>query len=282
MRKSFAVSAYSVRKLVSNPRVWAVLIMTWLFIANIADPVKALALDYGLKVSPAGLFAFMLADPEVSLLMGIGILLMLFDAPFTDEMQLILMTRSGKCRWAMGQVIYITETVLLYLLISLLILTIALSGCIETGNTWGGGLDSMIEDGMYEVYDSMLDYDYWVYRVFTPFHACASGMLLHFLGYVFLGLLLFDINLLSGGRYGFFFASIPLIFDTWIVEYLPEEWYRFSPASLMRITALDYGDEMGRPSRLYAAIALAILSVMFVALAAALSKRSEPGKVVMK
>jgi len=57
-------------------------------------------------------------------------------------------------------------------------------------------------------------------------------------------------------------------FDLMVQEYFSESTYYFSPLTLCRLSGLDYGDQMGRPSVIAAFLvltaAIALLGMLFV------------------
>ncbi|MBR2571161.1 MAG: hypothetical protein IKE30_03400 [Clostridia bacterium] len=282
MRSVWACARHSLLRVGSTPRVWAVLILTWLYLANLADPVKALLADMNLRASVPGFAGLLLADSQVTLLLGAGFLLILFDAPFADEMHLLLIVRAGRRRWAAGQLMYIAAAAAVYLVFALLVLALAFGPAGQYSEDWSEGIRQFTEEGAWEEYDTMIDYDPWILRAYTPWTACLLGALLHVLGYAALGCLLFCVNLAFPGRAGFFAGCLPLLFDAWIVEYLPEAWYWFSPVSLTRLTALDYGDAMDRPTLAWAFAALLALCAALGTLSLFIARVREPQEVTPK
>ena len=124
---------------------------------------------------------------------------------------------------------------------------------------WSGGLDELVHYGAYEYYNTMLDYDPWLMEAYSPWGGLALTGGLHLLAYTALGLILFAFNCLTRSRLGFLPCTGLLLWDAVMEEYFMENVYYFSPVTLCRLTALDYGDEMGRPPAWYAAVVLAVL-----------------------
>lgn len=268
---------HDLRRLISTPRAWAVLILSVLILENQFAPVRALLSQEGLRVSFPGMLLYLFNDPAVTLLTALMLLMLLFDVPMTDETQRYIITRTGRGAWAKGHVCYILLATALYvLLLALIVLCLALPWADFSG-AWGTGLEAFVLGGMYEVYDSMLNYDPWLMRAYTPLTGALVTMSLHYLGFAMMALTMCAVNLGFRTRMGFLAAAIPAILDSVADEYFSAEALWYLPLSLSRPSALDYGDQMGRPPLWYAWLALTALVIVLMLLVVRLCRRRELG-----
>lgn len=260
-KRAWHCCLHSLRTLTSSPRLWALLILGLLCFDRYLAPITALAADEGLRIGWAGLTVYLLNDSWLSVMVTLGLLMLLFDVPRTDAAQKYLLLRSGRKAWAWGQLLYIMVTTALYMLALGLILLAWIAPWLD----WSGGWSPVIErfaNGADQIYDSMIGYDPWLLRAYSPFGALILEALLHYICFVMLGFTMCLFNGTLGNRAGFLLAAIPAMFDTVISEYFSEAAYYLSPLTLTRLSCLDYGDGMLRPTVGYAFIVLTLLTVL--------------------
>lgn len=266
---------YNLRRLISTPRTWAILIFLSLFLENQFAPVRDLLIDEGRTISYPGFLVFLFSDPFVTTVLGMMALMLVFDAPVTDEMEWLIIFRTGRAYWARAQVLYILKVVAVYLIAVCALMLLFMSPYLHFGGGWSDGLEAFVVDGSYEVYDSMLNYDPWILRTYSPQSGAFHALALHFLGYAFLALLMLAVNARFNTRRGFLFAAIPVVMDMVADEFFATGALYLSPLTLTRLTVLDYGDGMGRPGLLYAYLALGILTVALCLIGARLLTKRE-------
>lgn len=261
-KRAWACCRHSLRMLTSSPRLWALLILGLLCFDRYLAPITALATAEGLRIGWAGLTVFLLNDSWVSAMATLGLLMLLFDVPRTDDAQKYLLLRAGRSAWARGQLYYILCVTAIYMLALGLILLTWIAPWLD----WSSGWSSVIErfvNGADQVYDSMIGYDPWLLRAYSPVGALALEVLLHYVCFAMLGFVMCLFNGTLGSRAGFLIAAAPAMIDTVIAEYFSEAAYYFSPVTLTRLSCLDYGDGMMRPSAGYALIVLTLLAALF-------------------
>lgn len=275
IKRAWSCCRHDLRRLTGTPRAWAVLILTILFVENQFTPIRQMLVAEGLTLSFPGMALYMLCDAQVTLMLGLGLIMLLFDAPFLDETQRYVIARSGRGSWGLGQVLYVGLSTFMYLMIFLLCLMALQAPWTDWSGGWSGALDELVNYGAYEYYNTMLDYDSWLMQVYTPWGGLALTLLLHLLAFSFLGLLMYAINCLGRQRLGFLPCVGLLLWDALMEEFFMAETHYFSPVTLSRLTALDYGDQMGRPPLWYALAALALLAGLTGAICVRLSCRKE-------
>lgn len=275
VRRAWSCCRHDLRRLLSTPRAWAVLILTLLFVENQFSPIRQMLVAESLTLSFPGMALYMLCDAQVTLMLGLGLVMLLFDAPFLDETQRYVIARAGRGSWGLGQTLYVGAAALAYLLFFLLCLLALQAPWTDWSGGWSGGLDELVNYGAYEYYNTMLDYDSWLMQAYTPVGGLLLSGLLHFLILAALGLTMFAVNCLGRHRLGFLPCLGLLLWDALIEEFFMAPVYYFSPVTLCRLTALDYGDGMGRPPVWYALVVLALLAAALGALCVTLSRRKE-------
>ena len=258
-------------RLIGSARFWAVLIVTALYLDRVISPIRELALARGLTLTFQGFAVYLLNDSTATALMMAACLALLFDLPCTDELQRYLMLRTGRRRWAGGQLLYIACAVTAYLLCALAISALMLLPCLKWGAGWGG-MREIVEEIGYDGFGDtvgMLYYDVWLPRSYeSPAAALAAELLAHIPAFTLVASIVMCLNLYLSRRLGYIGAAIPIGLDIMLQEYFGVGVSYVSPLTLCRLSGLDYGDDMGRPPLWYAAVfliaALALASAVFI------------------
>ncbi len=272
--RSLTCCLHNLRRLMSTPRAWVALIVCVLFFRNEFMPIRLLLQDERMTISWAGLLMYLFNDPAVTMITAMMLLMLVFEAPMVDETQRYIISRTGRASWARGQIGYLLAATFLFMLFQMLVvLMLVLPWADWTG--WGTGLKALVEDGMYEVYDTMLNYDVWLMRAFTPFSGALLSMTLHYLAYACLALLLCAVNALARNRLGFLVAAAPVMLDYVADEYFSGNILYALPVTLSRLSQLDYGDEMGRPPVWYAYAFLGLLLTILLVVCYRLLRKRE-------
>ena len=272
--RTLACAAHNLRRLTASPRNWALLILAVLCFDRYIAPIRALMVDEGITIGWPALMVFLLNDSWLTVLAGLGLLVLLFDLPMADEAQKYLLIRSGRGAWARGQIVYILLATAIYMLVLGVLVLLWILPWIDW--TWGWS-DTIMRfvDGAYEVYDSMLDYDPWLISSYSVLSAFGIQVALHFICFATLAVVMAFFNSLVGNRAGFLFAMGPLMADTVMTEFFGVHVWYFSPVTLTRLSCLDYGDGMMRPSVGYAFVFLTAWLVLFILSFLRLHRRKE-------
>lgn len=273
-RRAWACCRHSLLTLTSSPRLWALLILCILCFDRYLAPITDMMTAEGLTIGWAGIAVYLLNDGWVSAMVTLGLLLLLFDVPRRDEAQKYLLMRAGRKAWARGQLCYVLCVTAVYLLALGVILMAWLLPWLDWSRGWSETVLRFV-NGADEVYDSMLSYDPWLVRAYSPVGAILIEGLLHYICYAMLGFVMCLVNGAIGSRAGFLIASVPAMLDVVITGYFSEAAYYFSPLTLTRLSCLDYGDEMLRPTVGYAFIVLTLLALAFGALFVRIYARKE-------
>lgn len=258
-KRWFPVFRGCIRQMLGSARFWVVLIVTALYIDNQMEPIHLMLKTEGLTISIPGLLSYLINDGSVTSFIALACMALLLDAPCADELQRYLMLRTGRKEWAKGQAVYCAGVAAVYMLGFTLIAALYALPYLDASLGWSSGIGFMTEGG-FMIYDSLLEYDPWLIRAYSAVGAWLLQWALHILMLALLGLVLMNVNLYIDRRAGFAVVAVPVGLDLLVQEYFSESTYYFSPLTLCRLSGLDYGDKMGRPS-VIAAFAVLIAGI---------------------
>ena len=273
--KMLACLRYNLKKLLSSPVTYLVIVLTVLFVDREILPVRNYLRDSGELVSWPGLLTYLLDYAPLTLLLGLAMIALLSHLPMTDEAQVYIMARSGRKSWARAQVALIFVVAVAYMVLVALTVLWWISPYVDWSGGWSDGILAFVEGGAYETYDSLLSYDPWVMRTYAPWAAALMELALHALAYGFVALLVYVGNVLFGRRGGVLLGVLPLAADALMASFYAGLPNYFSPVTLSRATMLDYGDGAGYPPVWYAFVALMALCALFAYLSVRLSMKKE-------
>ena len=273
--KMLACLRYNLKKLLSSPVTYLVIVLTVLFVDREILPVRNYLRDSGELVSWPGLLTYLLDYAPLTLLLGLAMIALLSHLPMTDEAQVYIMARSGRKSWARAQVGMVFVVAVAYMVLVALTVLLWISPYVDWSGGWSDGILAFVEGGAYETYDSLLSYDPWVMRTYAPWAAALMELALHALAYGFVALLVYVGNVLFGRRGGVLLGVLPLAADALMASFYAGLPNYFSPVTLSRATMLDYGDGAGYPPVWYAFVALMALCALFAYLSVRLSMKKE-------
>lgn len=263
MRKSSAVTRGNFRRLFSTASFWVILALSVLYMEYIFEPIRLYLQDSGSKIGLLDLMTYFMNDSTVSGFMVLCCMGLLFNAPSADDLQRYLLLRCGRKAWAWGQIRYCFRVCLFYMVFLVICVAAWSSPWLEWTGRWSHGILAFVDEFVYETYDSFLNFDVWIPRVYTPLSAFGIQFVLHVMVCFALGMLMANVNMIIDRRFGFAVVAVPIAFDLLLEEYFAQSVKYFSPLSLCRISGLDYGDEMGRPTIVFAIVALTVAGILF-------------------
>lgn len=241
--------------------------MLFALTAIYVDDMRLVTKETGTEM-PIWIFPFMYSQFHTKLIFTLPVVLLFCSAPFIDRNQTFVFIRTGRVKWLFGQVLYIviaSAVYYLFILVVSILLTVFSGGfSLDWGKTlpmlatsqnlgWGGALT--------------VDASYMVIAFFTPLQAVWFTFLLSWLGAVFIGLMIFALNLISGTRYiGVLVSSFFVVLSSMVAK--ESGWdglLRFSPMSWITLDKIDVGGLTKNPSFTYC---VCVFAVLIVALAA--------------
>lgn len=222
-------------------RIWIVLLFVPLVLHPALRPVWDMARAEGLPISPMGM-VFVFNDmygSALSMLFGIGAVVLFSDAPFYDTAQQQCLLRTGKRVWISAQFLYVgllsIGYVLYWIAWVLLMLATQLDWTLEWGTLW----KTLAYTNAHDVYGMVLDCPVALIRQYTPMRSLLLSVGLRFSLCILLGCLTFAAGLLTRTNAGVY-ASLVLMMQDYLTmngKGLPYIW--FAPASMSRLVMLD-------------------------------------------
>lgn len=95
LRKAALLAAHNFQKWPVNPRVYVVFLLELAYVHWMVSPVGDFCAQGGYTVGP-WVFPFLLAEPYSRLMVMLGLILLLCDAPFIESDHPALLLRSGR------------------------------------------------------------------------------------------------------------------------------------------------------------------------------------------
>ena len=102
--KALACLRYNLKKLLSSPVTYLVIVLTVLFVDREIMPIRNYLRDSGDLVSWPGLLNTRSSVAPLTLLMGLAVIALLSRLPMTDEAQVYINGAQRRRSWALAQV----------------------------------------------------------------------------------------------------------------------------------------------------------------------------------
>ncbi len=199
MYKIWAICRHQFRAWWGNPRVIAacvVCIGAALF--HTVDMAHyAASLDEGVQFLEP--YIYSRSERAMATLSFMGLILLLADAPFTEQSATYALTRVGRRSWVGGKLLYILLACVAYEAIALAVSGLWVASQGFAGNVWSFPFYQISFYGT----PKLLFENSAVLQTFSPFGAAALSLLLTVLYHFTVGLLLFRLNLTGSRVIGF-------------------------------------------------------------------------------
>lgn len=253
-----------------NIRVILVFLLIAIFMFSSVQGVKKLAIDQNMAVTP-WVFPFLFKISYNQVLFFLPLIFLFCDAPFFDEQFPYICMRAKRPVWAKGQVLYIFLASLLFTaalyFFSILFLIPNLSFSLE----WGKiirmlSMGSISSQEFISTYGMGIGVSASILSNYMPLQATAISLLLTWLDCVFLGLLMFLVNLRFPRGLGAIIASIFVCFTFFVSQFSngfsSQYIYYFSPVSWSNLENIKIRETEIRPTFTYAVCVLFALIVI--------------------
>lgn len=264
IRKTFLLAGNNFRKWSINPRIYMILLLLIGYLNMMLSPVRDFCKTVEHPITP-WVFPFLMAQPYSLLMILLGFILLLCDAPFIESEQPYIITRSGRILWTGGQIVYIVLTSALYFLTVVFLTIILLSPYTSLEGGWGKVINTFSQ-GNAARYGVVIPFDYTIVKTLSPAQAMLMEFFVCWLLGIVLGILMFCINLVISRSAGAIIAAgiaiLPLFVrkTNWRLHYV-------SPASWVSLSVLDIGEMTSFPSVSYAISGFLLLTAILTMLA---------------
>ena len=149
------------------------------------------------------IFPFLFAFRYMRIVFMIPVVFIFCDAPFVDTNQTYVMLRTKRNIWSMGQILYIIVSSFLYTLFHLLLTIIFNIQYMQWGTTWGDVLGNARTSGIMvnlNIRYTTVGISASIIRYFTPAQAMFFSFILMWLSFIFIGMLIYAINILTKSK----------------------------------------------------------------------------------
>lgn len=259
--KSFKTSLYicniNYKKWFTNYKIWIAAMLLVIFTQTYTKDFYSFAKQLDVKIAP-WLLPFITNQKYLKILFYLPLLLIFCDAPFIDNNQPYVIVRSKRFYWNLGQLFYIFSAVVIYFIFLLLLTVILNAPVIEYNMGWGKALSTISHTSAANSMKLNIGVSSSVLRYFSPLQAMWFTMLLLCLCGVFLGMLIYVINSMTGNKtIGIFVASFFLILDSVVISDSRLWW--FSPVTWSAVDKIAVGGNSPFPSFTYVLVMYIVL-----------------------
>lgn len=250
------------RKWIVDIKVYTIFSLIFVFSAWNFSGIREYASIVGVGVSP-WIFPHILITPIAMPIYGCFTLLLFCDAPFIDRHMPFVIIRTGRISWVLGQLLYIVTTSIIYTVFNYLISILSFFPYFDFTHDWGKLIRTLAVNPT-SAYEKGIDLTVWIDNsIITSFSAIKATLIslgLFFLVALFMGILIFCLNLITGKMTGVIVGGI-LVFLSYFTIYVGRitaglKVYYFSPLNWSSLRYIDWYASGDSPSLLFAVIFL--------------------------
>lgn len=261
-----------------NYKIYLVLLLLLIFVLDNYTSLFEFARQAGYRVSPY-LFPFCFTHPFMRIVIFSSVIFLFSDAPFISDLQLLFLSRTGKGKWYLAQMLYLGICCFLLTAFLALMPVIKNITMIAFVKDWGKVVETLA-DGHYDIihpvsYDMVSRYSAWQVMGYT---VCVSILLM-----LFLGMILYLCNIAFNNRSIGILISAAFVLLDWFVYLTGNNrllW--ISPVSWIQISNMAYARERGVPSAVFSVICLIVSDVVLLLSAYFVSQRKDVVEVTNK
>lgn len=266
------------RKWPKSMRIWLVFILFAIFVStNFIESIRLFCQQYNVGCA-AWLLPLAMAKLNHSLWIMLLPILLFCDAPFLDEQQPFLIIRTGRLRWAVGQILYIFFASAVFYFICMGITVLLMIPYVEFTPEWGKVIHTLTQSFV----AASVDMDVIPATIVENYTAIQAALLCGgatWIAVSFLGLLMFLCNLWSRREIGIIiascFAGLSYFIELMGIPY--RYWYAaryISPVSWINLANIGDGT-ISSPSWEYVFFAgFILLLVLVIAILLFIRKKS--------
>ncbi len=248
IRRAFFIAGGNFKKWAVNPRMYVVFLLAAGYTAMMLRCISDFCKSSGYKITP-WVFPFFIAQPYSLLMILLGLILLFCDAPFMESEQPYIILRVGRKTWTAGQIIYIAAASAIYFLVVAILTILVLLPHLSLESSWGRVINSFSQNGASR-YGVVIPFDYAITSTFTPIQAMLLEYLLCWLAGVFLGLLLFVLNLAISRSAGVIATAAFAVFPLFVRR--SDYWLHYiSPCSWTSLSVVNFSGASSFPSPFY-------------------------------
>ena len=251
IKTAFSICAQNFRKWATDYRMWVVgaiiVIMTFVYAHKMLLNAEAMGSDMTIWIFP-----FLYCRYYDLIMFVIPLVLMFCNAPFLDKNQTFVMMRASSVTWFIGQILYIIIASAAYFLFIFLLSVLMTVFTATPSLNWGNTIYTLAYRGFYDENVPLIDIPRYIIDFFTPLQACWFTFLMSWLAGIFLGLIVFSLNLITETRnVGTIIAMAFVIWGAWVGYSGMIRHIKFSPITWITVDKIDVGGMTLMPSLSY-------------------------------
>lgn len=237
IKKICAVWKYQTLLQVCNNKAFLVLLVLFFYIIGYAEPIVEFASAVNMNINPY-LFPLLMNDWVFPIIIALGFLILICDAPFIKRGYLFLIARTGKVCWIVGEFLFLFTYAVLYTLAIYVLTIISTIPRIGFENQWGKVIMTLIRTDA-SIQFNTIELNQTVAENYSAIEALVKTCILCVLMFWLIGMIVFSLNyimknyigVITGAIIVFLDLAIYNLFDTYALR-------RFSPISLMKLSIL--------------------------------------------
>ena len=246
--RSVRVSSYHLKKIFSSSQIPVAVLMVAVFIVQNMEAVREFCAAVDINATPFA-FPHLANDFICQLIIMAGAIALFCNAPFEDDEYIYFVSRSGRTAWTLGQVFYVLQLSLIYVLFLIIVSIVPLAGHLRFADEWGKIWGTLAKTDAGMQFGLIFSVTEHLVSHYEPLSALVISFLLEWACVSWLGLVIYMLNKLTSSAAGTVTAAIFVLLDVCIYN----DWglwaYRFSPVSLAKINTyagynLKYGINM--------------------------------------
>ncbi|MCH5207812.1 MAG: hypothetical protein J1F04_02910 [Oscillospiraceae bacterium] len=266
VKSVISICAQNFRKWATDYRMWTIaallIIMTIIYADNVHKNAAALNSDVSLWIFP-----FLYSSRYMKLVYTLPVVLMFCDAPFVDKNQTFVMMRTTRMKWLCGQILYIIAASAVYYLFIFLLSVLSTVFIADFSSDWGRTFYTLANGGVVMPAEvPRIEISLIVVEYFTPPQACFFTFLLSWFAGIFLGMVIFFLNLVTQNRYIGIVSSFAFVVWAFAVKetFGMGRFRKFSPISWNTLDRVDVGGLTTNPSFTYCVSVLSALIIFLI------------------
>lgn len=264
-RKSWKVTCFQLKQNVSSARVLLLFVLMSIFVFATIRPVNDFARAYKIGITPWA-FPLITNDYICQLVIMAGAVLLFCNAPFESDIYTYILPRSGNTSWALGNCLYVIFMSFFYVLLIAVISFVAILPNLEFGMKWGKAWNSLSSGGFRSQFQIALQVKSYITGAYQPLKAFALSFLLEWACCVFLGLVSYWLNQLTGTLIGSIVATAFVLLDITVANEWSPWFYHISPVTMAQLSALASAKSLYGLTLSYAVKFFTITILIFIAL----------------
>jgi hypothetical protein len=261
LRKVICTCNQNIRKWPTNPRIYMIALFIFCFVNIYEKQLNTLCKMVSVSINP-WLFPFLGTEYFIRMVIMIGVVLLFCDAPFIDSTQPYVIARSGKYQWVTGQIFYIFAASAIYFLFVIFVSVLCVAPNLTFSLEWGKIIGTLAQTSAGAQFGCHMNF-YTIFMLYSPLQAMLLSFFMSWLCGVFLGLVIFTLDMYFKRVVGVLAATAFVMLDLFAnnpVSGPPISGFLFfSPVSWSNIELLDTTGTSTNPKLQYAIIVMIII-----------------------